>query len=75
MGYYDNRLRLYADIYSENSFIGMTSNGTFARINFINGKWVVWYYTKHLQKTFRKIKEALKDMNSEFIAWYRMRKN
>ena len=42
----------------------------FARANKCGSKWHVWYYTKHLQKDFDKLKEAMSAINEEFINWY-----
>ena len=59
-------------MFAENSFVLQTSELTFARLNQINGKWVAWFYTKHIQKSFEKLREALSDINKEFVAWYRI---
>lgn len=67
----NSRLTVLNDSYVENSFILRTSDKVFARVNFINDRWCVWYYTKHIQKTFEKLREALADVNEEFVAWYK----
>lgn len=63
------RLGIFADLYSENTFILKNSEEVFARINKIGNKWVVWFYKKHLQKEFEKLKEAIAYVNEEFIGW------
>ena len=63
----DKRLGVFNDELFEDSFIIATSERVFARINKINNLWCVWYYTKHLQRNFSKIREALFDVNETFI--------
>jgi hypothetical protein len=63
----DKRLGVFNDELFENSFIIATSEMVFARINKIGDLWCVWYYTKHYQKNFSKIREALSDINETFI--------
>lgn len=63
----DNRLYVFSDEIQNNSFIVTTSEQVFARINQISGKWIVWYYTKHLQEEFLKLKEALIRVDEEFV--------
>ena len=70
----DGRLCIYRDEFISDGFMAGTSEMTFARLNPIDGRWCVWLYTKHLQKTFGKLREALADINDEFVAWYRSRK-
>lgn len=65
-----NRLGIFADPYSEDSFILRNSEIVFARINKIGSRWVVWFYTKHLQKTFEKLREAISYTNEQFIDYY-----
>lgn len=66
-----NRIGVFADLYVENSFIARNSDIVFARVNKINDKWVVWFYTAHLQKTFDKFRDALSCINRTFVRWYR----
>lgn len=61
------RLGIFADLYSENTFILKNSKEVFARINKIGNKWIVWFYKKHLQKEFCKLRDALSYANTEFI--------
>ena len=63
----DKRLKIFSDIYFENSFMVSTSELTFARINKIENLWCVWFYTKHLQRNFKKLKEALNNIQEEFV--------
>ena len=63
----NKRLMVFNDELFEDSFIIATSERVFARINKINGLWCVWFYTLHLQRNFPKIREALSDINEEFI--------
>ena len=65
-----NKLGIFADIYSENSFILKNAEMVFARINKINEKWIVWLYTKHIQKDFEKLREAIAYTNEQFINYY-----
>lgn len=67
----DNRLYVFNDDLMENSFIVTTSELVFARINQICGKWIVWYYTKHLQEDFVKLKDALRKIDGEFLKYCR----
>lgn len=69
----NRRLGVFSDYFAENSFIVKTAERTFARINKVEGKWRVWYYTKHLQKDFDKLKEALYAVNQDFIKWWENR--
>ena len=64
------RLGVYTDIYAENSFIVKNAVMVFARINKVGDKWHVWYYKSHLQKDFKKLREALSTINNDFIEWY-----
>ena len=64
------RLGVFADLYGENSFVFKAGDMVFARANKWGSKWYVWYYTKHLQKDFSKLKEAMSAINEEFINWY-----
>lgn len=43
----------------------------FVRINKIGSKWVVWFYKKHLQKEFEKLRDAVTYVNNDFISWVR----
>jgi hypothetical protein len=63
----DKRLGVFLDDVEEDSFIIATSEMVYARINKIGSLWCVWYYTKHVQKNYTKIKEALTDINEQFI--------
>ena len=63
----NKRLMVFNDELFEDSFIVSTSERVFARINKINDLWCVWYYTKHLQRNFLKIRDALFDINETFI--------
>ena len=65
-----NRLGIFADTYSDDSFILKNAEMVFARINKIGSKWVVWFYTKHLQKSFDKLREAITYTNNEFVDYY-----
>ena len=65
----NRRLGIFADTYSENSFVLRNAETVFARINKIGSKWVVWFYKKHLQKEFCKLKEAVAYVNEDFINW------
>lgn len=67
------RLGVFADIYGENSFVFKTGDMVFARANKCGSKWYVWYYTKHLQKDFNKLREAMSNINKEFISWWESR--
>ena len=64
------RLGVFAYLYGENSFVFKAGDMVFARANKCGSKWYVWYYTKHLQKDFSKLKEAMSAINEEFINWY-----
>ena len=64
------RLGVFADLYGENSFVFKSADVVFARANKCGSKWYVWYYKKHLQKDFSKLKEAMSDINKEFVEWY-----
>ena len=66
-----NRLGVFVDSYIDNSFIVKNSKEVFARINKINDAWYVWFYKSHTQKQFNKLKEALHEINSIFIKWYK----
>lgn len=66
---FNKRIGVYADELQENAFIVGNSDITFARINKIGNLWCVWYYTKHLQKNFNKLKNSLIDINQEFIKY------
>ena len=63
----DKRLGVFLDDILEDSFTVATSEKVYARINKIGSLWCVWYYTKHMQKNYSKIKEALSDINERFI--------
>lgn len=65
----NNRLGVFADAYGENSFILKTRDMVFARVNKC-GKWHVWFYKKHIQKDFDKLRDALSVVNDEFIKWW-----
>lgn len=67
----DGRLKVITDDTVENCFTCETSELTFARINKIADKWCVWFYTLHLQRDFVKIREALMNINAEFIKFFR----
>lgn len=67
----EGRLGIFRDEFIENSFVAASSVGVFARVNRIGERWCVWLYKKHLQKSFPKIKDALADIEKEFIAWHR----
>ncbi len=67
----DSRLGIFADSYTENSFVIRTAEMVFARINQINGKWYVWFYRSHLQKKFDKFRDALFAVNEKFKNWYK----
>ena len=64
------RLGVFADAYGENSFVFKSGDMVFARMNKCGSKWYVWYYTKHLQKDFDKLREAMSAINEEFIKWW-----
>lgn len=63
----NKRLMVFNDELFDNSFIIATSERVYARINKIKGLWCVWFYTKHLQRNFSKIRDALSDINETFI--------
>lgn len=63
-----NRLGIFNDEFCENAFVIATGEKVFARINFIDGNWCVWFYTKHLQKNFDKLRDALSSVDEEFLA-------
>lgn len=44
---------------------------TFARVNRIGGQWCVWYYTRHLQETFPRLRDALAKVEEEYISFYK----
>ena len=67
------RLGVFADSYGENSFVFKSGDMVFARANKCGTKWHVWYYTKHLQKDFDKLKEAMSAINEDFIEWWENR--
>ena len=67
----NNRLGIFQDTSVETSFVIRNSELVFARLDNINGKWVAWFYTKHLQKEFGKMKDALAGINDEFISYLR----
>ena len=66
-----NRIGVFADSYIENSFVVRNADMVYARINKIGAKWVVWFYKKHLQKSFEKLRDAISCINDDFIDWYR----
>lgn len=63
----NKRLMVFNDELFEDSFIIATSERVYARINKIKDLWCVWFYTKHLQRNFLKIRDALSDINETFI--------
>lgn len=63
----NKRIGVYPDELMENSFIVENSDLTFARINKIGNLWCVWFYTKHLQRTYSKLRDSLIDINKEFV--------
>ena len=63
----NKRLEVFNDELIENSFIIATSERVFARINKIGNLWCVWFYTRHYQKNFSKIRDALSVVNDTFI--------
>ena len=69
----EGSLGIFRDQFIENSFIAASSVGVFARVNRIGEQWCVWLYGKHLQRSFPKIKDALANIEEEFIAWHRNR--
>lgn len=62
-----HRLEVLADTIIENSFVVQDSEKVFARINFINNKWYVWFYHTHIQQSFEKLKSALIEINKKYI--------
>ena len=66
-----NRLGIFNDEFSENAFVIATGEKVFARINLIEGKWCVWFYTKHLQRNFDKLRDALSSIDDKFLALMR----
>jgi len=67
------RLGVFADSYGDNSFVFKSGDMVFARANKCGDKWYVWYYTKHLQKDFEKLRDAMSAINEEFIGWWETR--
>lgn len=67
----DSRLYIYNDAYCNEGFVIKTSELTFARVNHIEGKWRIWYYTRHLQEDFVKFKDALRKIETEFVKYFR----
>ena len=63
----NKHLGVFNDELFENSFIIATSERVFARINRIGNLWCVWFYSKHCQKNYSKIRDALSDINETFI--------
>ena len=61
------RLGVFKDDFNENTLIFATGEKVFARADFVNNTWYVWFYEKHLQKKFCKFKEALLDINNSFL--------
>lgn len=61
-----NRIGVFADSYIENSFVIRNADMVYARINKIGTKWIVWFYKKHLQKDFEKLRDAISCVNEDF---------
>lgn len=70
MAFESLRLGIFSDNFSEDTFICKNSSGVFARVNRIGETWCVWYYTHHIQRNYRTLRDAVRDINSRFLDHY-----
>lgn len=64
------RLGIFCDEFSENTFIFKSEDKVFARADFVNDKWHVWFYTKHIQISYESLREAIVGINRRFLSEY-----
>lgn len=66
-----NRLLIFNDPLIEGSFIFRTKEEMVARADKSAGKWRVWFYHIHTQRSYMKLREAAADINRLFINLHR----
>lgn len=66
-----SRLMIFSDPVIEGSFIFKTDKETVARADKSAGKWRIWFYQLHTQRSFGKLREAVSEINRLYINWHR----
>lgn len=65
----DKRLGIFKDIYGENAFVVKTTELVFARIYKVSNAWYVWFYKRHIQRSYPKLREAISSVEKDFIKY------